>query len=576
MPIQLINRSAGQVILQTFFNDIISALEGDFVGRDNSGNPVSGNNLGTSAYPWGNLYCNQAIIGGTALNTAILENPAYQIVSGKTRSGSNQPAFLSPAGSALNFSLLASSTNLVLQIAGVSATWTSDKTGIAGVAAPSTQNTATVNDSTASGQGATRTWGEYGTGSNYYAITISSVGTNITARVGSVQAFKIGTEYFLATIETSTSLSRAFRGFFFDSSGNPVKRSTISNGATITLMNLGYVFADANGSTVDTIFTGLGVNNTPTYAFTAPASPLTGDYWYDLGNNQWKRYAGSWTVVSRILVGLVVCDSSNCVAARSLDFYGLCRTDNTIELTKISTTQLEATGIKQRVNVNGKRIDFATSRPIWDTASNLAASTERYNASVTASVTEYFYVTDQGDLKISDMEPYWRPDLLGWYHPYNPWRQVSQNLPDGSAQFQGGFTLNRGSVQKVALGQQTSSSSGNFTTTSGSYVDVTNLTVEITTTGRPVYLALMADGSSASTLQIVGTANSQTQLLRGSTSIAIVEVSANTSTTVSVPPPFLCIDTPAPGTYTYKIQTKSSTGANTVSVSGCVLVAFEL
>ena len=44
-----------------------------------------------------------------------------------------------------------------------------------------------------------------------------------------------------------------------------------------------------------------------------------------------------------------------------------------------------------------------------------------------------------------------------------------------------------------AVGQQVSTSCANFTTTSATFVDVTNLTVTITTTGRPVVLLLQPD-----------------------------------------------------------------------------------
>lgn len=443
--ITLADRSAGQVILASFFNDIKSILSGDFMGRDVTGAPVSGNNLGTAVFPWGNVYCDELIVDGVAFNNAQLERPEYQIISGAMRAGSNQAAFILAAGSSPNFSVLASSVNLVLSIGGVSVTWVTDKSAIPVTTAAASANTAVVNDGTASGQAATRTWGEYGSSSAggaspYYPITIGSVGGNISSKVGTYQAFKVGTEYFLAFVESSTSLSRCFRGFFFNSSLAPVKRAAFSNGATITLMNLGWVFVDQDGSTVDTIFT--SANSSPTFSYSAPSSPVAGDYWYDQSNNVWKNWSGSaWVIVNRILVGMVVADSTNCVAARSFDFFGLCRHDNTIETSVLSNTVLNSVSLFERINVNGKIINFSTSRAVWDTASNLAASSDRYNASVQATTTEFFYITDQGETKISDIEPYWRPDLLGYYHPYNPWRSVASDITDGSAHFAGGPNL---------------------------------------------------------------------------------------------------------------------------------------
>ena len=47
------DRSSGQTILSGFFNDIHQSLNGDLVGRSNSGVPEAGKNLGTVAIPWG-------------------------------------------------------------------------------------------------------------------------------------------------------------------------------------------------------------------------------------------------------------------------------------------------------------------------------------------------------------------------------------------------------------------------------------------------------------------------------------------------------------------------------------------
>lgn len=445
--IVLLDRAAAQVIQASFFNDVKRVLCGDFMGHDTDGNPASGQNCGTPAFPWGAGYFEELIVGGIAFNTASLERPPYQIISGKTRSGSNQSAFLVPAGSSPSFNLLASAVNLVLSINGVACTWEADVNSIPITAAPSTTNTCLVNDSTAAAQAATKTWGEYGSGSPYYPITVDAMGANMSARVGSFQAFKVGTEYFFGYLESTTSISRCFRGFFFDSSMAPLKRVALTDNDVITLMNLGYVFADQDGSTVDTIFVGAGVNNTPSYTYTAPSSPATGDYWFDMSNQVWKTWGGAaWAITNRILVGLVVADSTNCKAARSMDFFGLCRADNTVEVAYYSTTVVKGVGLFSRVNVNGELVNFGTTIPVWDTASNLAASSDRYNAAVTASKNEYFYVADTGETKISDVEPYWRADLLGWYHPHNPWRCVATCSVDGGATFSATGIFNIGAA----------------------------------------------------------------------------------------------------------------------------------
>jgi hypothetical protein len=155
-----------------------------------------------------------------------------------------------------------------------------------------------------------------------------------------------------------------------------------------------------------------------------------------MGNGVWKRYDGaSFVIANRILVGLVVADSTNCVAARSFGFFGLCRIDNTVEPIFRNVALIGDQTVGSRINVNGSLVDFGTTSTGWSASSSLATSTDRYNAAVTANIVEYAYISDGGQALLSDMEPYWRADLLGWYHPFNPWRCVALAQTDGSANF---------------------------------------------------------------------------------------------------------------------------------------------
>jgi hypothetical protein len=605
---QLIDRSAGQAIQQGFWNDINSVLEGDFMGRDVNGFPVAGNNLGTPAYPWGAAYVGSLILNGVALTTSQLERPPYQVISGRKRAGSNQPVFLVPAGSAASFSLLAGTTNLVLTINGVAVTWTADSGSIPVTTATSSGNTATVNDAAAAGQAATRTWGEYGSGaqgsgSPHYPITISGAGAAITGRVGSYQAFKVGTEYFIAYVESSTSLSRAFRGFFFDSSDAPIKRAAFSNGATITLMNLGWVFADQDGTTVDVIFVGAGVNNSPAWTYTAPASPATNDYWFDQSNQVWKQYNGtSWGLVNRMPIGLVVADSTNCVAARSFEFWALCRSDNTIDVSQNSNTVVRGRTLFQRINVNGRIVDFAGARPVWDTAANLAASSDRYNATVQASTTEYLYVSDQGDTIISDIEPYWRPDLLGQYNPFNPWRFVASVTTDGSAHFLSTGVIAASwlpdksvtteklvdasvTVAKLASNNHVAASLSGTSTSSSSGVTVGS--TSFTASGlRPVLVLLQ--GTTVGSGGLIAASNTAqarayVSISDGSTGNAYpVESLAGSAVavgiTAAIPICFGFIYFPTAGTRTYTVSLVdlSSGGVHSATIDASTLIIMEL
>ncbi len=132
-----------------------------------------------------------------------------------------------------------------------------------------------------------------------------------------------------------------------------------------------------------------------------------------------------------------------------------------------------------------------------------------------------------------------------------------------------------------------SASSASFTTTSTTYVDVTNLSVTLTTTGRPVRITLdTADGSTTSTVGSTrASSGAQVYVLlkavRDATDIKIVGLeqtsgSSSGSVDLKVPPGVVdFIDTPAAGTYVYKLQ--AEVGANmTANVTACRLMAYEI
>lgn len=142
-----------------------------------------------------------------------------------------------------------------------------------------------------------------------------------------------------------------------------------------------------------------------------------------------------------------------------------------------------------------------------------------------------------------------------------------------------------GNITTRSVGQQISSSCSGFTTTSASFVDVTNLTVTITTTGRPVMVLLQSDGSGnlafLSTSKSAATSLSNFKILRASTEIARYQIEASatgaSATTNEVPASsILILDTPSAGTYTYKLQAQSGDSSTTTAVTWAVLVAYEL
>lgn len=126
-------------------------------------------------------------------------------------------------------------------------------------------------------------------------------------------------------------------------------------------------------------------------------------------------------------------------------------------------------------------------------------------------------------------------------------------------------------AKEAAVGQQVSSSSGAFSTSSTTFVDVTNLTVTITTTGRPVVLMFYPDGSANQSLINSGVNVASFQILRG---VTVIAQSAATGL-VSPPGVLNMLDVVAAGTYTYKLQGHAS-GGSTLLVNYTVLAAYEL
>lgn len=143
-----------------------------------------------------------------------------------------------------------------------------------------------------------------------------------------------------------------------------------------------------------------------------------------------------------------------------------------------------------------------------------------------------------------------------------------------------------------ALGQQISSSCGNFSTTSSTLVDVTNLSVSLTTGGRPVFVGLMDDGtctdsnaqqsgitSSSSSTQTFSAAN--IALKEGTNFITYcqfhAEVTGATRPGITVPSSAVWkIYVPSAGTYTYKAQMSCGGVSNqSATLNYSKLIAFE-
>ena len=353
-----------------------------------------------------------------ALGTGLTDN---RLVSGLVISGSQQPGFLIANGAARTVKCDGTPTTFVYYVNGTEYSITTDVTLTGLTAAPSSNNTALVNDAIAADQDWTKHTGENGT-----EIPIDTAGTEITSLVGKFAAFKIaGTtdEYFTAFVDSATRLTKAKRGYFFDSSNAAVPRAGYTNNDTITLMKLTWVFATTTGTLTATY-------NPPVWSDDEPSSPGIGDYWFDYSANKWKVYGvGSYSDANAMLIGCCIQDATNTVAARSFEFFKNYDALNTVELIYDSATQVKARHQGSVVNVWGESIKNDHNIHVWDITLDRDSG-----VSESASTFYYFYITETGDKIISDVRPHdRREDLQGYYHTHKSWRCVGWAFNNGSS-----------------------------------------------------------------------------------------------------------------------------------------------
>lgn len=422
-----------------------------------------------------------------------------RIQSGRVLATSAQPAFLVPNGAAATVALKGATTNFVYYIGGTQYTISTDVSLTGLTTAPASNNTCTINDATASAQYWTQWTGEDGTD-----IPVTGMGSSISALVGQFAAFKLNNgstnEYFIAYVKSSTVLSKAFRGYFFNSSDAAVPRITYSNGNTITLMKLTWVFAKTDGTLTATY-------NNPTWSYTSPSSPSIGDYWYDLQNNVWKTYTvGSWAAANALLIGVCAQDGTSTIAARSFDSFQNFSSINTAELSLVSNTQVAIRRPGAQVNVYGATVRFEHNIATWDMALNLESG-----VSNVASTYYYFYVTELGNVVISDKKPFdRREDLQGYYHPHNSWRCVGYAFNDASShltQVESYYRMSEGRTVRSAIAAGLAQPyEKNIVLSGASY----SFTLPDASLCKGQEISLLHAGTSLSQVYTLATLNSQT------------------------------------------------------------------
>lgn len=129
-------------------------------------------------------------------------------------------------------------------------------------------------------------------------------------------------------------------------------------------------------------------------------------------------------------------------------------------------------------------------------------------------------------------------------------------------------------AMQAAVGQQVSASSGLATTSSATFANLTNLTITITTTGRPILIMTQQDGSTAGAGFSVTTGPAALQFsVTGSATTSFGETAVIATQTAS-PSAMQYLYAAAAGTYTIKVQGKTTAGS--LTAYGIVITAFEL
>jgi hypothetical protein len=369
--------------------------------------------------------------------------PTYRIVSGATTGTSSQVVALFPTGgtgTAAGVVLSAATIPFVYYINGTSYQVSSNVT-ISGLGLSSGTGTtsqcflfAADSGTTVSAQQFTRGWGMYGT-----QIPIGNVGSNILALAGNgkIAGFSTtgaSTEYFLASVNSTSSggiytLGDAWRGCMWNNAAAWAPATGLVCGATpgtstITLLNTAWIFINTSGQLLVTY-------NNPTVAAIAPTGASGGDYWFNLSNTAWMTFNSvTWTTAAATLIGVSMQSTNACVATRTFDSYISSDSLNNISLNKATNTVIQANDVFSQVAIFGNTNKFQTTRPSWNSSTNLDAG-----VTLSPSTTYFMYMEQTGQPVISDQYPLKRGDLKGLYHPRETWRCLGSADTDSNTNF---------------------------------------------------------------------------------------------------------------------------------------------
>ena len=400
----------GDEILGEHITQFKDALNGVLVGRQNDV-PSAGQNLGSESIPFGSLHCQQVRIGNQVLDASSQTVPGHRITGGRTSTQSSNGRFVDITlnqarilGKEVPFSAVANGRTFTIDtdIA------MSPTLGFAGAA--NTRET-TLADVPATGDA--KRFGEPDYAIGNQELNLAASVSQIANRVGEFAAFRIGTELVYAYILSSQKLRVVSRQYFIGPNNFIPPRADYATGTKVEILRTGWIFADADSPDTPEI-----TYNSPIRSTRQPANPKTGDYWYDIRVDRWKRYDGTdWISVNRLPIAVVCSDSTRMVGFRCFDFFRRFAKLNEIEFERISDTEY-------MVSRGGRVSVFGIVQDVPRFAVFDIESDTEDGVTVQSMGRFHGYRNERGEFKASDKIPVWREDLGGYYHPYENWLAV--------------------------------------------------------------------------------------------------------------------------------------------------------
>lgn len=96
----------------------------------------------------------------------------------------------------------------------------------------------------------------------------------------------------------------------------------------------------------------------------------------------------------------------------------------------LSTEIAGSKTLESRVSVYGEKVDIDYTKTSWNITTDLETGQ-------TEAISTYYYayISGDGEPILSNIKPYLRNDLKGYYHPYHTWRCLGEVYNDASNNF---------------------------------------------------------------------------------------------------------------------------------------------